>query len=50
MAVVVKELIVKAVIDNRYDEMLPQSVKNEIIQEAVEQVMKIVHMNEDDIR
>ena len=50
MAVIVKELIVKAVIDNRRDELIPQAEKNEIIQEAVEQVMKIVHTNEDDIR
>lgn len=50
MAVIVKELIVKAVIDNRKDELLPQTVKNELIQETVEQVLNIVHTNEDDIR
>lgn len=50
MAVVVRELIIKAVIDNRNDEMLPPVIKNEIVQEAVEQVMNIVQTNEDDIR
>ena len=50
MAVVVRELIIKAVIDNRNDEMLPPVIKNEIVQEAVEQVMDIVQTNEDDIR
>lgn len=50
MAVVVKELIIKAVIDNRKDELLPQTVKNELIQETVEQVLRIVHTNEDDLR
>ena len=50
MAVVVKELIIKAVIDNRKDEVLPQTVKNELIQETVEQVLNIVHTNEDDLR
>lgn len=50
MAVVVKELIIKAVIDNRKDELLPQTVKNELIQETVEQVLNIVHTNEDDLR
>ena len=50
MAVIVKELIVKAVIDNREDELLPPTVKNELVQEAVEQVLKIIHTNEDDIR
>ena len=50
MAVIVKELIIKAVIDNRNDEMLPPVIKNEIVQEAVEQVMNIVQTNEDDIR
>ena len=50
MAVVVKELIIKAVIDNRTDELLPQSVKNELIQETVEQVLNIVHTSEDDVR
>ncbi len=50
MAVIVRELIIKAVIDNRNDEMLPPVIKNEIVQEAVEQVMNIVQTNEDDIR
>ena len=50
MAVIVRELIIKAVIDNRNDEMLPPVIKNEIVQEAVEQVMNIVPTNEDDIR
>ena len=50
MAVVVKELIIKAVIDNSEDELFPSTVKNEVVQEAVEQVLKIVHTNEDDIR
>ena len=50
MAVVVKELIIKAVIDNRKDELLPQAVKNELIQETVEQVLDIVHTSEDDTR
>ena len=50
MAVVVKELIIKAVIDNRHDELLPQAVKSELIQETVEQVLKIVHTNEEDVR
>ena len=50
MAVMVRELIIKAVIDNRNDEMLPPVIKNEIVQEAVEQVMNIVQTNEDDIR
>ena len=50
MAVVVKELIIKAVIDNSEDELLSPTVKNEVVQEAVEQVLKIVHTNEDDIR
>ena len=50
MAVIVRELIIKAVIDNRNDELLPAAVKNEIVQEAVEQVMNIVQTNEDDIR
>ena len=50
MAVVVKELIIKAVIDNRKDELFPQTVKNELIQETVEQVLNIVHTSEDDIR
>ena len=50
MAVIVKELIIKAVIDNRTDEVLPMTVKNELIQETVEQVLAIVRINEDDIR
>ena len=50
MAVIVRELIIKAVVDNRNDEMIPPVIKYEIIQEAVEQVMKIIHTNEDDIR
>ena len=50
MAVVVRELIIKAVIENKKDELLPPVIKNEIVQEAVEQVMNIVHTNEDDIR
>ena len=50
MAVVVKELIIKAVIDNREGEILPPTLKNELIQEAVEQMLKITHTSEDDIR
>ncbi len=50
MAVIVRELIIKAVIDNRNDELIPPVIKNEIVQEAVEQVMNIVQTNEDDIR
>lgn len=50
MAIVVKELIIKAVIDNRDDQTLPPVIRNEIVQEAVEQVMNIIHTNEDDIR
>ena len=50
MAVVVKELVVKAVIDNRHDETLPSAVRNEIIQEAVEQVINVVGTDEEDIR
>lgn len=50
MAVIVRELIIKAVIDNRNDELIPPVMKNEIVQEAVEQVMNIVQTNEDDIR
>lgn len=50
MAVLVKELVIKAVIDNRIEETLPMTVKNELIQETVEQVLEIVHTSEDDIR
>ena len=52
MAVVVKELIVKAVIDNRIaqNQAIPLQVRDELVQEAVEQVLAILHVDEDGIR
>ena len=50
MTIQVKELIVRAIIDDDSNESIPGDVVDEIIQDCVDQVLIIVRMNEEDIR